>query len=1521
MPNRVALAALTLLTLSLLLTGCGDKPDEKLAKAKYALKENQPDLAKQLAFEVIDSTDDLELQAEGRQVLSYAQMQLGNLLAAKTTIDELIRDQPDSVKGREAQQLWVLLRLKTLRTQTDFATNEKLQTEFVEAVAIGDEVANWHERTSEDRAVAEFVRGRVDEEQAHREGAMLRGYYASIESADKSALDLTVDDTGEEPKAPQEQADDPEVAAYRSRIDGYIADARDHFRNVIDIDPDHIEATKKYVEFAARDKQWAQIKEIAEKLAKRDTIKAGVAERVVMMMFQMPAKDYPLAERMVLAKKLQDKVDEKGQRSKDWRLSQTRILLAEKKPQEARRVIKELLTKRSNDIEGQYLLAQTFYEEKKYDKAKQVLDKLGANKKAGGSIQILLLRAVTLEQLGEDSLAKEAYRSVLRLDRRNPSALKGMARITVTTNPGPDSIQKQIDDLYESNPIDPRNILTKMRYEQSQNDKDEVRKLLKDVERIRAPTEAHIEILVAGYNYLEAYDKAESFARQLIQKRRLHKSGYLMLAEVQLRQDDEDSALQTIADIQERFPDAGSRDLLLGQLYLRTQRFDDALVMLNKELEAKPDDLNTRMLVARTYAAMARTQSALEHLDRVIDLAPNHIGAHSLAARIYQFTGQQDQVRKHLLSVPEDAISEAAHPALYMQRKIIGDDVKEAAKAGQRAIASGNTDPLLRMMLANVYLKLNQPDQAEEHLKALVERQSNNAQAYQLLARFFLQQNSERDGIAYFKEIQRNNETLSRLAQAMLHSGLKEYDDAREALDRIYEPLVADKDNLALGVADALAKIYLAEAANYEAEDNTQLADRMRQMAKDVYQPLVEANHYTHEAKFRRIDIDKSKDQPEVRLKKLRDLAATLKPEDEALRRQAMLAMVAMDKHDDAMALLDQWIDERPNDITARRWKGELLIEKGRAADAVPVFEDAVRAKPKSKQMRQRLALAYIASFQYPAAEDVYLEMRTLDPSAQIEALSELGRMYVTIGLNKQAAAMFNELEKLGRSHDPRIIFAMAQARAAMGEDERAMTSYRLVPPFASQYARARVRLAQLEIAAGRTPLARKDIKRLSANPRTAARLVPELLKLDVRRDFNEDLLRAANEVIADNVGVLEPVDRVPWLWRRVTLLAEELDWPGVLKTLEVIQQYDPQSDKALVLRMLVMGRDKSKLPEARALLLANSRISKTPIGPAIHVVLDADIETTGSYGGFSGYLMALSRGDVAAAESAIDTIPPQRTIYRSDLRAVLERGDAASKNMQRAAKMQLAGVVALELGLPQLALEHADDAIAAVPTMAPAYGLKVQALIDKADHTERDRVWNALGRKAPASALYLYLSMIKDNTDGNYIAAAAKCRQLLEQEPNNYYIQYSLSQQLQLAKKYQDAIEVLRNVSRRGGPLKLLAVNDLAYTVAEHKPDEMETAHAMALKAFEIAPTNMPLLDTIGWIEYLQGNHDKALEHLSKAIVGLKDLPEVHYHLALVYQKRGNKRWSMYHMQQAAASTADKREVQLAREALGNAR
>jgi cellulose synthase operon protein C len=157
---------------------------------------------------------------------------------------------------------------------------------------------------------------------------------------------------------------------------------------------------------------------------------------------------------------------------------------------------------------------------------------------------------------------------------------------------------------------------------------------------------------------------------------------------------------------------------------------------------------------------------------------------------------------------------------------------------------------------------------------------------------------------------------------------------------------------------------------------------------------------------------------------------------------------------------------------------------------------------------------------------------------------------------------------------------------------------------------------------------------------------------------------------------------------------------------------------------------------------------------------------------------------------------------------------------------------------------------------------------------------------------------------------ASQDLKRLLQREADNPDVLYRLTQTLYMGSHADEAIPLLEKIVAQKGPYQIEASNDLAYLLAEKQPARLDEAAKIAAGAFKDSPRTLALLDTLGWIEHLQHNDAKAIEHLRQAIPGLRAVPEAHYHLGAVYQALGNQEWARLHLEQAATGPADKPEV-----------
>lgn len=83
-------------------------------------------------------------------------------------------------------------------------------------------------------------------------------------------------------------------------------------------------------------------------------------------------------------------------------------------------------------------------------------------------------------------------------------------------------------------------------------------------------------------------------------------------------------------------------------------------------------------------------------------------------------------------------------------------------------------------------------------------------------------------------------------------------------------------------------------------------------------------------------------------------------------------------------------------------------------------------------------------------------------------------------------------------------------------------------------------------------------------------------------------------------------------------------------------------------------------------------------------------------------------------------------------------------------------------------------------------------------------------------------------------------------------------------------------------------AYNALGYTLAERNI-RLPEAQQLIEKAYQIAPDDVAILDSMGWVNYRLGNLDKGLNYLRQALAVRPD-PEIAAHLAEVLLARGER-------------------------------
>ncbi len=210
-------------------------------------------------------------------------------------------------------------------------------------------------------------------------------------------------------------------------------------------------------------------------------------------------------------------------------------------------------------------------------------------------------------------------------------------------------------------------------------------------------------------------------------------------------------------------------------------------------------------------------------------------------------------------------------------------------------------------------------------------------------------------------------------------------------------------------------------------------------------------------------------------------------------------------------------------------------------------------------------------------------------------------------------------------------------------------------------------------------------------------------------------------------------------------------------------------------------------------------------------------------------------------------------------------RRRASESPDQASIHLMLGGMLA-EQGQTSAALEIYESVIASQPELSPTY-IAVAALYPE-DATKR----------------------------------VAAVRRGLAVLPANLPLGLSLAGEYQLLQRADDLIELYEELLA-AHPESLIIANNLAALLADQRyQDPASLKRAVQLVDSTLADVDDPLvMDTVGWVYYRNGDHDRAVSYLEKAATAA--IPAVHYHLGMAYLAAGNRVGAKQELEQATLS------------------
>jgi putative PEP-CTERM system TPR-repeat lipoprotein len=556
-----------------------------------------------------------------------------------------------------------------------------------------------------------------------------------------------------------------------------------------------------------------------------------------------------------------------------------------------------------------------------------------------------------------------------------------------------------------------------------------------------------------------------------------------------------------------------------------------------------------------------------------------------------------------------------------------------------------------------------------------------------------------------------------------------------------------------------------------------------------------------------------------------------------------LAAMIALRRGapDAAVEYLTEYLAKSKPDATTLTLLGNAYAKTGKSALALDQYQKAATLEPENLSLKTMVAVSEInAGSGRKGLDELEQVFASTDEGAAIAgptlAFSELraGRV------GKAAETAEKLIKRDGNNQLYQSV--LGAVRTAQRDYPAAETIFKTLADKNPDLASARVNLAAVYIAAGKSDEAKKTYQDfLAQNPDNVTVLLA-LADLSVREKRWDEAIASAKQ--ARRVG--SPSDPAPGLkllgiyhgqrdWAQAKALASELvlqfpsnsdvfDAQGQVLALSgdsegAINAYRHAYEKAsnsepILLHYLQSLESAKRYPEIRTIL--QSRLDKDPGNLVIKAQLIRVEEKIGGLG--AGLAKAQSFAKSDPDSSRYDLVSAdlyERAGKRSEAIALLKKTASA---------------------------RPADDSVAI-------------ALSD---------LYNNAGDLAEAEAVLS--RRLKDRPD------AVTVRKAL----GNFYIR---NNKLELALREENQLLAER-------PDDPTILNNLAWLYQQ--TGNLPKARELAERAIGLAPANGQVADTLGWILLAQGDTQKALIHLEAASTAMPGNAEINYHFAVALGRAG---------------------------------
>lgn len=413
--------------------------------------------------------------------------------------------------------------------------------------------------------------------------------------------------------------------------------------------------------------------------------------------------------------------------------------------------------------------------------------------------------------------------------------------------------------------------------------------------------------------------------------------------------------------------------------YFAQGKYREAEIELQNAIKIDPNYVDAHYQLAQCYKKQDAWTGVFTELNRVVALSPQNWNAQLELGNLLLAARQFPQAAGHAKLVVQAQPQNVDAHTLLAKALAAGGDAKGASDEMQKVIALAPNQSSTYLSLAMVQFEAKQMNEAEESYKKAISLDQASATPVVALGSF------------YALELR-----LPDAEQQFLHA------------------IALDPKNLS--TRRLLTDAYLADGKDGNAVD-------VLKQAKDAFPNDPVAGRMLGDFYLQTGQADKAYEELSV--------LYHAHPNDESVLTDYIQALIGTKRLDEAKKLNDQVLKQNPHSTVGLLAEGQILVQQGKASDAIPVFQSATGAEPNNAYAHYLLGLAEAQTGQLHEASGELQQAVKLRPDLIVaqKALSRVALDQNDLNLAKASAVAL--ITSHSASPDGYYLRGLAETREA----------------------------------------------------------------------------------------------------------------------------------------------------------------------------------------------------------------------------------------------------------------------------------------------------------------------------------------------------------------------------------------------------------------------------------------------------------------------------------------------------------